>query len=146
MNKAEAKRRDEILRPYVLARDWDKDRERSLCRSFVAQSGALLPDHPYLVGYEWEAFSDDVNGDRGDLLFTDGARCFAVVEVKQVGGANKRNDARRKVEQQAQKFAEVVRRLHPGAQVTAWVFTDDQDPRHVGDHGLRIAEKPEEPW
>ena len=146
MDEAEARRRDRILRTYLLARDWDRDRERRLCRVLAERSHNLLPEHPYIVGYEWEAFSDDVNGDRGDLLFVDGRGRFAVVEVKQVDGANKRNDARRKVEEQAQKFARVVQGLYPGAQVSAWVFTDDRDARHIGREGLRLAEKPMEGW
>jgi len=45
-------------------------------------STQLLPDYPYVIEDEWEVEPGRTDRGRGDLVFTDGAGCFAVVEVK----------------------------------------------------------------
>lgn len=117
----EQQRRDQILRAYVIARDFDLDPEHLLRRHLVTHSSTLLPRWPFLVGLEWRA-SD---GSPGDLVFGDGGDDFAVVELKHLGD-RERTRRRGDVEDQARRFALRWQQLHPGSVVAPLVYTCDE--------------------
>lgn len=123
----ECSRRDNILRAYLKERDWELDAEQRLRRSLVLRSMEWLDRYPYLVGVEWRA----PDGSPGDLLFFDGSRRFAVVEVKALG-SRQRTKRRGDVETQARSFALAVQVLYPHSEVEAFVYTDDEEKRGVG--------------
>lgn len=125
--REECHRRDAILRAYLLGRDWDLDAEQKLRRSLVLRSHEWLSAYPFLVGVEWRA----PDGSPGDLLFFDGQRRFAAVEVKALG-SQARTKRRGDVERQARVFATAVRALYPESEATALVYTDDEATREVG--------------
>lgn len=117
----EQQRRDQILRAYVIARDFDLDPEHVLRRHLVIHSSALLARWPYLIGLEWRA----PNGSPGDLVFGDGGVDFAVVEVKHLGD-RERTRRRGAVEEQARTFALAWLALHPDSVITPLVYTCDE--------------------
>lgn len=118
LSRAEAERRDAVLRAYVEGLDWDLSGETALRRHLVCHSRELLPDHPLLIGLEWEARS----GHAGDLLFFDGDRGLVAVELKVT---EKKDIARRlhKVDLQARDFARAARARFPWARVEGRVYT-----------------------
>jgi hypothetical protein len=124
---AEAVRRDQVLRAYLIGRDWDAEGEPALRRTLVMQSERLLPDYPLLIGVEWAT----LDGRPGDLLFYDGHDRLLVVEVKVLG---KREPQKRRniVQEQARAFAKAARRLHPHAEVEARVYTCDEERAGAG--------------
>lgn len=126
---AEAQRRDRVLRAYVADCDWDLSGEAALRRHLVLHSAALLPEYPLLIGLEWSARS----GHQGDLLFFDGARGLAAVEVKVT---DKRANARRlhKVEMQARDFAHAAQAVFPWARVEGRIYTSVE---HAAGQGPR---------
>ncbi len=135
----EQRRRDGSLRAYLLGRDFDLDSEHLLRRHLAAHSLELLPRWPYLVGLEWRA-SD---GSQGDLVFGDGGESFAVIEVKHLGDRD-RTRRRGDVEDQAYRFAQCWRGLHPSSVVTPLVYTCDErirsaPPRAPADRGHASA-------
>jgi Holliday junction resolvase-like predicted endonuclease len=124
--------RDRVMRAYFEGRDWDQNPEFQLKRQLVLEGASELSAFPYLLDDEWEVVPGATEGGRGDLLFGDGQGGYAVVEVKYMnplGGGRTartaRNKKRKKVEEQARTYAEAVRRQHPGAEVRAFVLTDD---------------------
>jgi len=121
LTREEAVRRDLILRAYVLGRDWDLDAEKTLVRELVLGSSKVLPQVPLLVGMEWDAAGEGL----GDLLFFDGDRRAAVVEVKSLRG-KRRNPGRQDVEKQARRFAGVLARVHPDVEIVPLVYTTDE--------------------
>lgn len=123
----ECRRRDGVLRAYLVGRDWDLDAEQGLRRALVIRSSEWLARYPFLVGVEWRA----PDGSPGDLLFFDGAAQFAVVEVKSLGN-RERTKRRGDVERQARSFAEAACVLYPGAEVEALVYTEDEARRGAG--------------
>jgi hypothetical protein len=54
MDRAEAVRRDRVLRACFEGRDWDEGIEARLTRELVLGSVEVLPAFPYLVDHEWE--------------------------------------------------------------------------------------------
>jgi hypothetical protein len=122
----EARRRDGVLRAYLEGRDWDAGAEAALTRELVAASAELLPSHPYLVDYEWDEVPGRTEGGRGDLLFSDGQSRFAVVEVKSVYGSGDITSRRSKVDEQARRYRYAVQERFPDAEVSAWVYSDDE--------------------
>ncbi len=141
-DQKEARRRDALLRSHIAERDWDVDGERRLVRQLVLRGAEAVPGTPWLIDVEWEVQlgEEGADGDRGDLLFSDGAGRLSVVEVKRIAGTGKPSRRRRQVEQQADKFASYARRMWPDADVSAWVFTDDPHPAYPD---LRPAVKPD---
>ena len=131
----EAARRDRVMRAYFLGKDWDRNEEFQLKRRLVCESHRLLPAFPFLVDDEWEVVSGMTNLGRGDLLFTDGACRFAVVEVKfiDVGRTGhtarvKRTRSRGLVIEQARTYARaMVERLGQPGLVRAFTWTNE-DP------------------
>ncbi|MBE9112604.1 hypothetical protein IQ273_24745 [Nodosilinea sp. LEGE 07298] len=123
MNKIEVKHRDSVLRAYFEGRDWDRNNEYALKRKFVTNSETLMPNYPYLIDDEWEVESSRTEKGKGDLLFTDGAGRFSVVEVKWIDlegpngsrtGSTRRDSNRKKkkqVKEQAVKYAQALGRL-----------------------------------
>jgi hypothetical protein len=122
--RAEAERRDALLRAYIVGRDWELDGEQTLRRDLVVASRTLLPRYPLLVGVEWRA----PDGSQGDLLFFDGGAAFAVVEVKHLGD-RERTARRGTVERQARRYAGDAASLFPGAAIEALVYTCDEQGR-----------------
>ncbi|MSP54980.1 MAG: hypothetical protein EXR69_05155 [Myxococcales bacterium] len=118
IGRAEAERRDGVLRAYLAGCDWDLTGEASLRRHLVLHSATLLPDFPLLVGLEWSART----GHAGDLLFFDGDRKLLAVEIKVT---DKRAKARRlhKVEAQARDFARGAQVVFPWARVEGRIYT-----------------------
>ena len=106
------------------------DCEATLTRELLARSDTLLPDHPFLMLWEWEVSPGWSQGGKGDLVFTDGQGAFAVVETKWIGGGwgrngrNSRRKRRRKVEEQAWTYGHAVCGLFkPPVPVLAYVYT-----------------------
>lgn len=124
MDRAEAERRDRVLRAYFEGRDWDEAIEAKLARELVLGSAQVLPDFPFVVDYEWEEVPGRSQDGKGDLLFTDGAGNFAVVEVKSILGSGQNTNRRTKVETQADRYLRVARSRY-GETVRAFVYTDD---------------------
>lgn len=138
MDLHEAERRDLVLRAYFRGRDWDQGIEAKLTREVVLASHELLPGHPFLVDCEWEEVPGRTQDGRGDLLFTDGRGRFAVVEVKSIHGSGNNTNRRTKVEEQATRYARAVQVRFPGAEVDAFVYTDDDLYPGLRDaHGFR---------
>jgi hypothetical protein len=123
MNQTEIQHRDSVLRAYFEGRDWDRNNEYALKRKFVINSVTFIPDYPYLIDDEWEVEPSRTEQGKGDLLFTDGAGRFAVVEVKWIdleGSSGSRTGStrrvsnrkkRRQVEEQADKYTQALGRL-----------------------------------
>ncbi|WP_104545313.1 hypothetical protein [Chroococcidiopsis sp. TS-821] len=82
MDKSEIEHRNHVLRRYFSGRDWDRNNKYTLKRQLVLSSHQLLPNYPYVIEDEWEVEAGRTDKGRGDLVFTDGTGCFAVVEVK----------------------------------------------------------------
>ena len=104
-----------MLREYFQGRDWDLNGEFVLKRKLFLESQQFLPDYLYVIEDEWEIEPGRTDQGCGDLVFTDGSGCFAVVEVKWLDLDNTERTAttkrtsnrkkRRKVEEQALKYA-----------------------------------------
>lgn len=124
----DAAQRDRELR--ALARDLLPELTCTLSElwlqvQFILRGAPLLPEYPYLVGWEWEVVPGFSQYGRGDLLFTDGAGRYVVVEVKSIVTGN-RNRKRNSVEEQAERYAELVSTVDPHAEsVESFVFTND---------------------
>ncbi|WOB41817.1 hypothetical protein HNI00_00445 [Thermoleptolyngbya oregonensis NK1-22] len=144
MNQQEIEHRDRVLRSYFEGCDWDQNGEYELKRTLVLNSDRLLPDYPYVVENEWEVEPGRGHKGRGDLVFTDGAGRFAVVEVKCLNrtgcGGNKKAQQekvrvrRHQVIKQALHYANIyaASKLEAGViddpnAVAAYVFTNEQD-------------------
>ena len=92
---------------------------------------------------EWDVIDSKTNLGRGDLVFTDGTGCFAVVEVKWIDldsesrmGTTKRTSnrqKRRKVEEQAIEYANKYQaklsanKLIVVKSIAAFYFTNECD-------------------
>lgn len=124
MDRAEAVRRDRVLRAYFEGRDWDEAIQAKLARELVLGSPEVLPDFPFVVVYEWEEVPGRSQDGRGDLLFTDGQGRFAVVEVKSILGSGQNTNRRTKVEEQAARYKRAAQKRFDGT-VMALVYTDD---------------------
>ncbi|MFG6107683.1 hypothetical protein U2F10_36010 [Leptothoe sp. EHU-05/26/07-4] len=145
MNQSDIEHRDQVLRAYFKGRNWDQAGEQALKRRFVLDSKTLLPDYPFVIDDEWEVEPGRANEGRGDLVFTDGNGCFAVVEVKYIDltGDNrlgtgktrrKSNQGKRKtVKDQAKKYAaHLLEKLDATALVEAYFFTNEHEvPQRV---------------
>ena len=135
--------RDKVLHCYFAGRDWDKNDEYVLKRKLVLNRDKLLPQYPYVIEDEWDVIDSRTNLGRGDLVFTDGTGCFAVVEVKWIDldsgsrmGTTKRTSnrqKRRKVEEQAIQYANNYRvklsanKLIVVKSMEAFYFTNEYD-------------------
>lgn len=142
MNRSEIENRDQVLRAYFNGRDWDSNNEYALKRKLVLSSHQLLPEYSYVIEDEWEVEPSRTDQGRGDLVFTDGNSCFAVVEVKWIDlegegrtGSTKRvsnRKKRRKVEEQAIEYAKAyAKKLSLEAiyvkQINAFIFTNENE-------------------
>jgi hypothetical protein len=138
VNQAEIQHRDQVLRTYFRGRGWDRNNEFLLKRQLILHSSKLLPRYPYVIDDEWEVEASYTDKGRGDLIFTDGAGYYAVVEVKWIDvegtgrqGTTKRGSnrqKRRKVEQQAIHYATcLLERLDDVVSVSAYIFTNECD-------------------
>ncbi len=123
----EAQRRDQVLRAYLCACDWDLTGEGILRRDLVLHSATLIAGYPLLIGLEWSARS----GQAGDLLFYDGDRGLLVVEIKVTA---KRAKLRRlhKVETQARDFARGAQKVFPWATVEGRIYTTEEHAAGLG--------------
>lgn len=138
----EAVERDRVLRAYIGGRQWDTNPEFGLVRRLIVEGDPLLEGFPLVWDYEWEVYAGRSDGGCGDLVFTDGDGSFAVVEVKfidsGVSGSTarvNRTKGRKKVREQALRYADALRRspIGQGALVVALVLTNERG-------GLRSAE------
>ena len=140
MNQLEIEHRNQILRTYLEGRTWDRNGEYALKRQLVLMSTQLLPDYPYVIEDEWEVEPGRTDLGRGDLVFTDGAGCFGVVEVKWLDlestgrtGTTKRTSNRKKrraVEEQALTYANLYTELALSTfeavrRIEAFMFTNE---------------------
>jgi hypothetical protein len=82
VNQAEIQHRDQVLRAYFRGRGWDWNNEFLLKRKLILYSSQFLPQYPYVIDDEWEVEASRTDKGRGDLVFTNGAGSYAVVEVK----------------------------------------------------------------
>jgi hypothetical protein len=135
--------RDKVLHCYFAGRDWDENDEYTLKRKLVLNRDRLLPQYPYVIEDEWDVIDSRTDLGRGDLVFTDGSGCFAVVEVKWIDldsgsrtGTTKRTSnrkKRRKVEKQAIEYANNYRaklsadKLIIVKSIEAFYFTNEYD-------------------
>ena len=132
-NKADLERRDQVLRAYFAGRDWDTNNEYVIKRHLVLQSHNLLPTYPFLIDDEWEAEPNQGQEGKGDLIFTDSAGHFAVVEVKWIDLATsgstakvRRTKKRKKVQEQAVDYARILaQRLEYFIQVEGYWFNNE---------------------
>lgn len=139
MDRAEAERRDRVLREFFVGKDWDHNDEFILKRSLVLRSGELLPDCPFVIDDEWDVLPGHTNHGRGDLVFTDGEGGFAVVEVKFIDNDRsgrtarvKRTKSRGLVVDQARTYGEIVaRRDGATREVIAFTYTNEDPDRVV---------------
>ena len=133
MNRADIERRNRVLRTYFQERDWDENNEYALKRYLVLHSHELLPDHPLLMDDEWEVEPNRNQEGKGDLLFSDGAGRFAVVEVKWLNqdksgktARTSRTQKRNKVRDQAVEYAHALaQRLETFTQIEGYCFTNE---------------------
>ena len=137
MNIQEIKHRNLVLRSYFEGRNWDLNSEHSLKRELVLESDRIFPQYPYVIEDEWEVTPDKSNDGKGDLVFTDAAGRFAIVEVKHInlelygGNASTKRTSRRKVvKEQAVRYAEQYANLASDRQiyvkqVEAFIFTNE---------------------
>ncbi len=137
--------RDQVLHCYFGGRDWDKNGEFTLKRKLVLNRHQLLPKYPYIIEDEWEATDNRTDLGRGDLVFTDGNGCFAVVEVKWLDDApgatarKRRNMKRNQVKEQASNYAkDYQKRLISDESnsielIEAFYFTNEcKEPQSIG--------------
>jgi len=127
-----------VVRAFFEGKDWDRNDEFLLKRLVVLNSRDWLPDHPFLVEDEWDVVPGRTDEGRGDLVFTDGDREYAVVEVKFIDldgdgkrGSTKRGSNRKKrraVEEQAMTYAKkLYDRLGPTARIEAYSYTNERN-------------------
>lgn len=134
--------RNQVLRAYFEGRNWDENNEYVLKRKLVLNSKQLIPNYPYVIEDEWEVEPGRTDKGRGDLIFTDGISCFAVIEVKWIdiesagrNGSTKRESNRKKrrtVQDQAISYANIyaklaLSKLATVKQVEAFMFTNERD-------------------
>jgi hypothetical protein len=135
--------RDKVLHCYFAGRDWDENDEYTLKRKLVLNRDRLLPQYPYVIEDEWDVIDSRTDLGRGDLVFTDGIGCFAIIEVKWIDldglsreGKTRRESnrqKRRKVEEQAIKYAHIYRdklsadKLIVMKSTEAFYFTNEYD-------------------
>ncbi|MEO1744208.1 MAG: hypothetical protein AAFR99_20675 [Cyanobacteria bacterium J06629_9] len=140
MELSEIRRRDQVIRAYIEGRDWDSIGEYALKRQLVLESRRLLPDYPYVIDDEWDVEPGHTQHGRGDLIFTDGRGCFAVVEVKYIdlGGVNRtgssrtkrtrNNRKRKKLREQAPKYLDCLAvKLGTAIRLEAYIFSNQND-------------------
>ncbi len=130
--------RDRVMRTWFDQRTWDNNEEFKLKRELIQKNLPELAPFPLLIDDEWEVVAGATNNGRGDLLLTDGAGAFAVVEVKWLpelfGGRTSktsRNKKRKAVRSQALSYVLAVLRNFTDAQ-TATAFTYTNDPFRPG--------------
>lgn len=111
MDIEEAQRRDRIWRNFFAGVDWDRGEEFALTRQLVLDENNALAPWPYLVDWEWEVVPGASNLGRGDLLFTDGEREYAVVEVKYIDKDSSGPTARTRRKTKRGKVARQANRL-----------------------------------
>jgi hypothetical protein len=142
VDQREIEHHNRVLRAYFEGRNWDRNGEYALKRKLVLSSTQLLPNYSYVIEDEWEVEPGRTDKGRGDLVFTDGDGCFAVVEVKWIDlvstgrtGSTKRASNRKKrraVEEQAISYARIYAELacselDPVKRVEAVMFTNEYD-------------------
>ena len=145
MKLEEIKKRDQVLHCYFDGRDWNTNGEFELKRRLVLKRTQLLPKYPYIIEDEWEVIDGRADLGCGDLVFTDGNGCFAIVEVKYIDstpGANarkKRNMKRNQVKEQASNYAKDYQKrliFDEGnfiKSVEAFYFTNEyKEPQSIG--------------
>lgn len=136
----ELRQRSEALRARVLERAPYRGAEFYLQHQLVERQAQLLPEHPWLVAFEWEVTPGFTQRGKGDLVFSDSVGNLVVVETKWLREGpgkqtrTKRNAGRVKVREQARRYAQELWRLVPWAKsVEARVWTNEEDgPRMVG--------------
>lgn len=134
MDRTEAENRDRVLHAFFEGKVWDRNDEFLLKRSLVLNRSELLPTFPFVVDDEWDVVPGKTDQGRGDLVFTDGAGCFAVVEVKFIDlgrsgptARSKRTGSRKKVVEQAMDYAHLLYARHGAdAKVEAFSFTNER--------------------
>ena len=137
MNQSEFQRRDQLMRAYFQGRDWDGNKEFGLKRHLILNSDELLPDYPFVIDDEWEVEPNESQKGKGDLVFTNGAGQFAVVEVKWIDldssgktVRTRRTKNRKEVAGQAANYAQHFCHRMGGAEVKGYFFTnEDQQPQ-----------------
>ncbi len=122
--------RDRVIRTYIQGRSWDTNPEFMLIRAFVSEGHADLAAYTHIHDYEWEVDPGHSNGGCGDLVLTDGAGNFAVVEAKFVDTGRsghtarvKRTKSRSQVREQARTYADALRRILGDELLTVRAFS-----------------------
>jgi hypothetical protein len=116
MTEDETRQRDDVLRAYFAARNWDNDPFFELQREVVLRSGELLGAWPFVVDHLWRL--EPTRPGYGHLVFADGIGGFATVEVLPEGSG-----PMRAVKEQAVRNATHIARRHAG-RVHAWVYSE----------------------
>jgi hypothetical protein len=139
----ECMRRNSIIRPYIIQRDWHMSLEFKLIKNLVHVLGTPRPEwtpyaerYRYLFDYEWANPSG-----KGDLIFSDGQNNFLIVEVKTMetdNGAStgptsrvRRRRKKRHVEEQADKYSRIWHRLNPQVKTTTGVIATENGIRRI---------------
>ncbi len=133
IDRAEIGHRDRVLRTYFEGRYWDGNEEFALKRELVLRSHDILSEYPFLIDSDWEVYPNMAQNGQGDLIFTDGQKRFAVVEVKWIDTARtgstvsaRRTKNRKKVKEQAAWYRDVLAsRLQDAVKVEGYYFTNE---------------------
>ena len=126
--------RNRVLRAYFAGRTWDKNPEFQLICDFINAPHNSHTAFPLVFDFEWEVAPGHPNEGRGDLLLTDGAGRFAVVEAKHIDARSgptarvKRTKSRGHVREQAVQYAWAVARDSDANanEVSAFVLTPER--------------------
>ncbi len=145
MNLEELKHRDNVIRFYLLNRNWDKDKsggdypEFELMRKIAASNNdeliynGLLTNYPFIYDYEYR-MKAGTEIKKGDLLLTDGNDNFLVLETKSLkyktGG--KRRLARRDLEKQVPMMIKILKNsLERCDTILGIGVTDEEEPFYI---------------
>ena len=113
--------------------------EYDLKRYLLLYSSELLPRFPYVIEDEWFVISGLSQFGKGDLVFTDGKGCFAVVEIKYLRtdtGATarkSRNRAKNKLLDQVKYYVQGYKNKNPEhLQIEGYYYTNlDKFPKRI---------------
>lgn len=80
--------RDDVIRTYILKRDWDENNEFQLTQKIVSLKyhdimlNQSLQKYPYIFDYEYEVVPNLPQHGKGDLMLTDGEKNALIVKKK----------------------------------------------------------------
>ena len=130
-------RRHRILFTYILNKNWGLDEESKLLRTFVSEtSHPLRTVYRYVYDIDWKAdfqHKGPTLFGKGDLVLTDGAGHFLVVEIKYIDPSEgktmrtRRTKKRKEVIAQTKVYLQAFRKQNrlPDSRVKGLVLTNE---------------------